>query len=297
MNLRHLKYFYWVVKLGSYARASEQLEVSEPGIYRAVQSLERWCGIQLLSKDKGKVSATHAGRVLYDYAEKVDSLEKEAEGSIAELVTPRQGCVVFGTTHPLAYATARHLSAWKLERPDLRLGVVIALRNELHARLLAGELDVALAPTASLPSGLQTHQDVFYDDVLFVAPPNHRLAQRRAVSTQELLREPIITSFAATVVYSMLSEMGEELGAKPNISIQVDHSGVKAELIAAGAGIGLASRYVVAEAIQQGRVSVLNVQGFPYSIPYSFIFRSGVPLSSDSSSLVSYLSSRLKERS
>ncbi|MFH1484651.1 MAG: LysR family transcriptional regulator, partial [Chloroflexota bacterium] len=258
MNLRQLRYFYWVSKQGSYARAADELGVTEPCVYRAVRSLERSCGVQLLAARKGRVTATHAGRILHDYAQRIEALHTEAEYSLAELVTPRQGCLVFGTTHPFALALTPHLASWKSVEPKTRLSIVLDKSIDLYASLLEGQLDVALAPVLSLPAGLYSDERVFYSDLVFAGPPGHPLSLRRVVSPAEVLEEQLITTFAATVNYDVLTGISEELNSRLNVSMQVDDPVLMVELVAAGAGIGLVSKYLASEAVRQGRLSIIN---------------------------------------
>lgn len=289
MNLKHLKYFYWVSKFGSFSQAANQLDISEPSVNRAVRSLERFCGVQLFYREKGRLKPTHAGQLLYDSAERIHALEKATEDSIAELISPRKGLIAFGATHPLGYSMIQWLRSWRLDNPRARLAIAIGLRNELYARVLAGELAFAVAPIMGLPPGLQADPRIFHDDLLFVARAKHPLSKRRAVSQAELILEQFETTFPATVTHSLLTEM---LGASHNgIAIQVDDAGIAMGLITAGAGIGLVSRRMAKREMEQGNLSILHVEGFPYSAPNGFVYRSGVSLSHESASLISYLSS------
>ncbi|MFH1485270.1 MAG: LysR family transcriptional regulator, partial [Chloroflexota bacterium] len=295
MNVKHLQHFYWVAKLGTYSRAAEQLGVSEPAVHRSVRSLERSCGVQLLSREKGRLRPTHAGRILQEYGERFNALQLAAEESVAELVTPRTAVMLFGVSRIFAVDVGRCLARWKSTYRDAHVGVAGGLRGELYLRVLEGELDFALASVAGLPAGLTSHSVAFQDEVIVVGPRGHPLAERRVVSPTELSKERFVTSMPGTTSHSLLLEMAEEMRTRPNIVAEVGQSETELELVAGGYGIGIRSRHLVQEAIRQERLSVISVTGFPRRVLYGFVFRSAVPLSKEAGALVAYLESALIE--
>lgn len=291
MNLKQVKYFYWVSKLASYSRAAEELDVSEPCVFRLVQNLEHSLRTKLLIREHGRIRPTRAGRVLQAYAEKIDILETEAERSVLELAKSPDGMVLFGVTRPFADIVADSLASWKSSRPDVRVGLAVDMRNELYIRVLDGELQFAFAPTLALPSGLTTLQGDYHDEVLLVGKANHPLAKRRTVSIAELGEESFITSFPNSVTYGLLLDEGEKSGIRINVSVEVDRADTLARLVVSGMGIGVVSKHVVREAIRCGLLSVINVRGdLLDKIPYGFVFRSGSTLSEEANSLIAVLS-------
>ncbi|MBI2906707.1 MAG: LysR family transcriptional regulator [Chloroflexi bacterium] len=290
MNLKHLKSFYWVSKLGTYSRAAEQLSLTESSVYRGVQSLERTYGVQLFSRDKGRVRLTPAGKLLYDYAEKIDALEGMADQLMSEMVTP---AFVFGTTTLVAHVVGRCFAAWKSERPELRVGLVCSYSSDLYTRILAGELSFAFAPSLNLPTGLHSVETGFHDEVSFIARAGHPLSKRRLVSLSELAQEQVVSTSPATLTRHLLMEISRETGIRFSISIIVDNVTLLLDLVGAGAGIGLASKLNAAEAVKEGKISFITVEGMPRFIPWGFVMRQGVPLTEEANSLMLHLRSCL----
>ncbi|MBI2909109.1 MAG: LysR family transcriptional regulator [Chloroflexi bacterium] len=295
INVKHLQHFYWVAKLGAYSRAAEQLGLSEPAVHRSVQNLERECGVQLLCREKGRLRATHAGRILQEYGERFNTLQLAAEESVSELVAPRTAVVLFGVSRIFAVDVGRCLARWKSEYPDAHIGVTGGLRGELYVRVLAGELDFALASVAGLPAGLTSSNVAFEDEVIVVGPAGHPLSKRRAVSLAEISTERFVTSMPGTTAHSLLLEIAEETRARLNVVAEVGQAETELELVAGGYGIGIRSRHLVEEAIRQGRLSVIAVAGFPRRVLYGFVFRSAAPPSKEARALISYLESALTD--
>src|SRR3984957_17112198 len=68
ISLRQLEYFVTVVDEGSFTRAAELLQVSQPGLSHQVQALERELGGPLLERLPRKVRLTPAGRTALPHA-------------------------------------------------------------------------------------------------------------------------------------------------------------------------------------------------------------------------------------
>ncbi|MBI2910111.1 MAG: LysR family transcriptional regulator [Chloroflexi bacterium] len=293
MNLRHLKSFYWAAKLGNYSRAAEQLGVTQPAVFRAVQTLEKAYGVRLLCRETGKLALTNAGQMLFSYAEKIDGLEALADQLMGE-TTPL--AFVFGSTPLLTQAICESVIEWKLEHASTCIGFLSSESSDLYAHLLSGELAFAVAPIVRLPPGLVEDGLGYRDEVGFVAKCGHPLSKRRAVSLEELAAEEFVTTFPTTAVHHLLMQISEEAGLRFKIAMVVADAGQALQLVAGGVGVALVSKTRSAEAIKEGRICPISVKGFSRFIPYGTVTREGMALSGDASSLLSHLRASLQEQ-
>jgi len=67
INLNTLKYFYEVASIKNMTKASENLNVSQPALTKAIKQLESDLNVQLFTRSKKGVALTDAGEVLYEY--------------------------------------------------------------------------------------------------------------------------------------------------------------------------------------------------------------------------------------
>ena len=65
INLNLYKSFYNVIKYGSFTKAAEKLNVSQPGLSYNIKKLEDELGYKLLDRTKGGVSLTSVGKKVY----------------------------------------------------------------------------------------------------------------------------------------------------------------------------------------------------------------------------------------
>lgn len=67
INLNTLKYFYEIAKVKNITKASENLNVSQPALTKALKQLESDMNTKLFVRSKKGVSLTEAGEILYEY--------------------------------------------------------------------------------------------------------------------------------------------------------------------------------------------------------------------------------------
>lgn len=76
VNLNNLKYFYMIVKLGSFTKASEYFYISQPNISYAVKQLENYFGVKLLIRNRSGIKLTAIGERIYG---KIEDLFKNLD--------------------------------------------------------------------------------------------------------------------------------------------------------------------------------------------------------------------------
>lgn len=156
-------------------------------------------------------------------------------------------------------------------------------------RVLAGELDFAVAPGVGLPSGLDYVDGGSRDEIVVIVPKGHPFSRRRIVSVAEVAKEPLVTTSPPSVTYSSLREK-DKIDGPLEVSMSADDQQTIDRLVSRGAGIRIVSRRVSHRSIEEGRLSVVNVPGFPRMIPHGFILRTGSVPSPETNSLIARLS-------
>src|SRR2546428_8586656 len=84
VNLHQLRIFATVERLGSFARAAEELHISQPSVSIEVADLERALGVDLFKQGERPIRLTEAGSVLEDYARRILALVDGAEAAVKE---------------------------------------------------------------------------------------------------------------------------------------------------------------------------------------------------------------------
>src|SRR2546430_15418280 len=81
MTLRQLRIFAAVARLGSFSRAAEELQISQPSVSIQGADLERGLGVDLFTQEGRRAHLNGARRVRDEYARPLPPLVDESEAS------------------------------------------------------------------------------------------------------------------------------------------------------------------------------------------------------------------------
>ncbi len=124
MMLQHLITFARVVELGSFTRAGELLNLSQPAVTRQVAALEGEFGVPLIERSGRSIAVTPAGQVVYSAARRIAALVERAKIDVVSLSHPERGLVSVAAVTTVGLFTLPGLLAEFRERyPQVRFRV------------------------------------------------------------------------------------------------------------------------------------------------------------------------------
>jgi len=269
MNLHLLRIFVAVVDEGGVAQAAKALYKSQPGISRAVRHLEAQLGVPLFEKAGRRLRLTTEGTEIYLQAQNISATERAVEDTLAGLKGLRQGVLRIGASTTIAtYVLPKYIGAFARLHPNVELRLGAAHTRVLVERLANYELDVALAEAPVDDPSIRVIPWRI-DEMVVIAAPGHRLAGRRAIPPGQLdaelfvLREP--ESGSRTIVLGALRNAGV------NVSriMSIDGTEVIRRVVAEGLGVAVVSRFAVADQLNAGTLTTLDVAGLRIARPFN----------------------------
>src|SRR6476661_818652 len=105
MLLEQLVTFARVVDVGSFTRAAELLNLSQPSVTRQVALLEREFGVPLMERTGRKLVVTPAGQIVHEHARSVAALIERARSDVASLANPDQGQISVASATTVGLST------------------------------------------------------------------------------------------------------------------------------------------------------------------------------------------------
>lgn len=177
-----IEVFTRVAESGSFSRAAQELELSQPSASRIITGLEARLGVKLLLRTTRNVALTEAGAAFLDRARQAAADLEEAEDAVRGLDSLR-GTIRLAV--PIMYGTRAIIPALPsfLERyPDLR--VEITMRDE-RQNLVAAGVDMAIR-MGTLEDSTFGGRQIASVERLLVASPSY-LAKRGTPRTPEEL--------------------------------------------------------------------------------------------------------------
>lgn len=144
MNLRQLKSFVTVCRIGNISRASEMLHISQPALSRQIQELESEFDCALFTRQKRQIELTDEGFLFFQRAQEMLELAERTRQDVAA-GGRLSGLVRIGCVESSAFAAfAALLAPWLEEHSKVELELYSADGDDLRRSIDEGSLDLAL---------------------------------------------------------------------------------------------------------------------------------------------------------
>lgn len=257
VDIRDLKTFYWVVRLGGFRKAAEYLNTTQPAISARIHHMEESFGGCLINRDRrGPVTPSQKGLDLFHYAERLLNLHEEMLAFLSDTNTLR-GRLRIGVAETVVHLW---LNKWLKQLhehyPAIDIEISVDVSTVLQDRLLRGELDLALllgpvnAPTVkNLPLG-----EVPLALVCATSLP----IQQDLRSLEPLSRWPILTYMRSTSPHSQVCRLFNNAGiAAPRIFGNASLVSI-INMVLDGVGIGVIPAVAVTKELAEGKLKMLN---------------------------------------
>jgi LysR family hydrogen peroxide-inducible transcriptional activator len=275
ITVRQLSYFVALADCGSFTRAAERMQVSQPSLSQQIRLLETIVGATLVERG-GPAILTPLGRDLLARARRIllEVAELEEFGTTA--ADPLSGTIRLGVSPTLgAYLLPSLVARLHREHPTLRVHVREGLPTALAEGLATGLHDVILA---QLPvAGRSFHSERLFREPLHLAMASDHPLRARAIIAPADLRG---TSLLTLLPEYRMAEQVATIAAAVGATVLRDYEGTSLDAIRqmAGMGMGLAllpELYVRQEIREGDDVVVRPIRGGRYYREIGLLWRQG----------------------
>ncbi|MEU8591484.1 LysR family transcriptional regulator [Streptomyces sp. NPDC048664] len=242
MALTAWRTFVTVCRLGSLSAAAAELGYTQSAVSRQIAGLERQAGVPLVQRHVRGVRPTPAGEVFRHHA--LATLN-EADRALRAVRDVRHGALArplaVGATPSLAAGIVPAAMRRVLDATEpLRWSLLTGLSPELHERVIAGSLDVAVVTDAppGLPNDTRVERRFLgMDEMVVVLPVGHPRAGRDRVPMRVLADETWVEDNDGSA--ALLRQHAARAGVTARIDLTAADLLGKMALVATGHAIAL----------------------------------------------------------
>lgn len=195
-DIRDMNYFLQIAEYENISKAAEQLHISQPPLSRQLKKLEEELGVELFTRDNGRLQLTEAGYYFKERAQEVLALVEKTKGEMDEKYNGHSGKIRIGTIETLS---AEKLPKWIAEfhelYPDVKYQIVNNNSEEIVRMVDKGLLDMGIVRE---PVNSQYFERIRLQEDFWIAyiPNRNPLSQknRRTIEIElaDLRDEPLI---------------------------------------------------------------------------------------------------------
>ncbi len=262
LDLKSLRCFWAMARVGSLTRAGIELGVSESAVSQRIKALEAHLKVKLYESPGGKVRLTSAGQRLMEMAiglfDQVEQFQQELSG---QEVT---GELQLATQEPtLRYVLPPAVQRFTNEYPQVRLRILSQRVGETVDLVRQGQVDVGIISQTSLPDSLVFYPWRTYEAYLLL-PVGHRLLRGGRPPFQELvnystvMRYPLIAPERGDPAYTRISQALEQLGLPFNVAFEVGTIETVKHYVELGLGLAVVSGICLTRE-DQGKLEAIEI--------------------------------------
>jgi DNA-binding transcriptional LysR family regulator len=151
MYIRQLETFVWIARLGSVTEACKRLNVTQSTLSMRMKALESDLRVKLFDRSHKRLTLTPKGRDLVRHAEKIVAAMHQVRLTVAD-PGAEFGTVRIGMSEFVALSWGPQLVRRVSKQfPSVALDLEVGVPGALMESLVAGQLDVLLAPVLVKP--------------------------------------------------------------------------------------------------------------------------------------------------
>ena len=259
---RRLQVFAAVAKYGSFTRAAEHLFMTQPAVTFQIKQLEEHFSTRLLDRGHGKVTLTHAGQIVQNFAERILDLSDEMESRVAELTDELAGPINIGTSMTIAgYWLPEIIDEFKQKYPKVIPRVVVGNSLLTEERVAARELDLGFIEIAADQPNVRRLTGA-RDEIMLICTPQHALAGLERVEPSDLVSHVLINRDEGNSVRDLTEEWFSSAGVNVGeleVSAELGSLASVKQLVVRGMGYAFASRAAIQRELREGALVAINM--------------------------------------
>lgn len=285
MQLKSLKVFCDIIRLGSFSKAAELNGVSQPSASQLVHHLEERLGVQLIDRSKRPFVVTESGRLYYEGSQEFVRGYEELERLVRQSVASPGGQLRVAAIYSVGLGQMhRVVEEFRTGHPGVDLHVDYMHPDKVNEALLAETVELGITSYAETTKRLVA--EPWRDEPFAVAAaPSHRLVGTGPLAIEALDGEPMVMPQSGLRIRDEVDRRLAMHRVDPLVSAEFDNLETVKRAIEVGEGIGLLPAPTFASELISGTLARIDLAeepgaGEPFVRPLGVLHRRGEDLSS-----------------
>lgn len=294
MDTKQLKIFSALVESGSFSKAAADLSLSQPTISFQLNGLEKQLNAKLFERSTKKLKLTTEGKLLYEYAKRVLTLEGKLKEEINSCRGLKKGELSIGASNiPGIYILPALLGGFKKKYPGIKIDLKIMDTQQIIAQVLENRVDLGVVGSIPKEPGI-IFEKLCRDELVLIASSKSRPAKKRNITAQELREAPHILREPGSGTREVIREnlLKKDIRLSDlRVELQLGNNEAVKKAVESGLGVSFVSRFSIRQELRLGLLKIIPVENLSMH-RFFYVVRHSDNLSSAAEALRSFLFER-----
>lgn len=279
MNVFQMECFLAVAENLNFARAAEQLHVTQPAVTQQIHALEKELNVKLFTRTTRTVKLTEQGKTFVGDARQMVAISERAKkrfetASDGEIQILSIGCY----NYPCLFLISSVLRELAEEYPQIHPRLQVIPFQHIYRLLDEGDLDVVVgfkeADTMKISA---IYKEVRKVPLVCICPSGHPLSERTSVAMDDLKNEKLVLFSPARTAARITRMQVELMGERPPSEFYFcDSAEAVTVLVDAGYGISVLPELFMPREFPVARIPVEGAEPVSFGVYYKSV--QGKPL-------------------
>ncbi len=247
MNSKQLQYVLTLAREGTFSKAADALNITQPSLSQYIKKIEREIGIELFDRTNGDVRITDAGRVYLEAGRRILDIEHQMENAFTDLSAHKTGTLIVGVApYRAAGMMPAIVSAFQKLHPGMHLIIREGTTAELVEGMERGEYDLALT-LLPVDKRVFSYEKVVEEELVLAVPaawpqfPAVQMDGRKypAVDARVLDGQAMVMLTDTQFMQKQLEDLLLEYKVTVSVAVVVKSLEAQIEMVKAGVGMAL----------------------------------------------------------
>ncbi len=246
MNLKQLRYVLVLSNEGSFSKAAEVLNISQPSLSQYVKKIEKEIGLDLFDRVGGNVKLTDAGRVYIEAGKQILDIEHQMNSKFIDISSFKTGTLTIGTS-PFRSATMMPLVAKRFQEmyPGMHLIIEEHVTSDLIDGMEHGEFDFCIM-MLPVNGKVFSYEQIMEEEIVLAVPASYPkinaepMKNRKfgAIDIREISENALVTITETQVMQKTVDNLCFEYNI--NVEPAAVVKSIEAQISMVRAGVGMA---------------------------------------------------------
>lgn len=193
MNTMQLTCFLTVAETLNFARAAQQLNVTQPAVTQQIHSLEEELNVKLFHRTTRNVELTRSGLIFMSDAKSVLDILEHAKKMVGDSIDDARTAFIIGChTHHEIYQFSDVLKQMRNQHPNLYPIFHVIPFQHLYQQLAEERVNIVIAFQENDLKKPLLYKELSKIPIIAVMPSNHLLAHRQTLNMNDLKNEKVV---------------------------------------------------------------------------------------------------------